>query len=86
MKLSEREVGKMFEKLDWLLSNVLLDTEETKPRTPKASEFMLMHVTEDNVVGFKHSMTRNYVYIYPGNKLYVPKNQTPFMRGFFDYE
>lgn len=77
------ERNKCFEKLDWLLSNMLLDTEHDDPRTPGAEEFMLMS-HENGVLAFKHIGTRNYLYIYPGNKLYVPKTKAPFMLGFFD--
>ena len=83
-ELTFKEKNKCFERLDWFLSQVMVQTEHGDPREASADEFMLMH-TEGNL-GFKHINTRNYVFILPNNRLYVPVTNNAFMRGFFDNE
>ena len=47
------------------------------------NDWMLMHVTEDGTVGFKHHDTRNYVFLRPDGTLVVPRTNQAFMRGEF---
>lgn len=60
-----------------------LPTEKGKPRVVKANEFMYMQMHLDGAFQFKHSDTRNYVFVKPTGKLEIPKGGS-FMLGFFD--
>jgi len=60
-----------------------LPTEKGKPRVVKANEFMYMQMHLDGAFQFKHSGTRNYVFVQPTGKLEIPTGGS-FMLGFFD--
>ena len=48
-----------------------------------ANEFELMGKDPKGTIQFKHSNTRNYVFIQNG-ELIVPRQNEAFLRGFFD--
>lgn len=60
-----------------------VDVDQDGYRSPKADEFMFMQIDEKGVVGFKHRLTRNYVFLSADGVLIVPKTVNAFMRGLF---
>lgn len=52
-------------------------------RIADVNEFMLMHVTKEGSIGFKHRGSRNYVFLFESGTLYVPVTEQPFMHGTF---
>lgn len=86
---TREEINTQFEALDKLLK-----ANPPEAQGAQADEFMLMHRTDDphghgTVVGFKHSDTRNYLFVlHPTGtdktpSLHVPKTEKMFMRGEF---
>lgn len=62
----------------------VLTTEPDGTKRPASiSDFMLMQRDRQGITGFKHSNTRNYVYLYQSGFLWVPKTDRMFMRGEF---
>jgi hypothetical protein len=59
------------------------DIDQDGYRSPKAGEFMFMQIDERGVAGFKHRLTRNYVFLSADGVLIVPKTANAFMRGQF---
>jgi hypothetical protein len=87
--MTMKERNELFETLESLLQEQKLPTSYGLPRLTHADEFMLMHVSDDGSVGFKHIASRNYVFLCPHvthekYDLYVPISNDPFMRGQFD--
>jgi len=82
-----------FEMLKYLLRHRKLKTAGLSGavRAVQHTEFMWMHeVQPEGIIGFKHSGTRNYVFLVPwtnraesGWTLHVPERTEPFMRGEF---
>jgi hypothetical protein len=70
-------------RLDNALTFCLLLDEQGRKRQHRAHEFMLMHVNADGTQAFKHSGSRNYIFLLPSGSLYVPVTQEAFMRGTF---
>jgi hypothetical protein len=70
-------------RLDNALTFCLLLDDLGRKRQHRASEFMLMHVEADGTQAFKHSSTRNYLFLLPSGALYVPVTREAFMRGTF---
>ena len=90
MTPQERDV--YFEILEKELAQMPLPTAHSGKRTAQAHEFMMMHCNEDNI-GFKHSFTRNYVFLERRKpsmlgsgewRLTVPLSRDAFLRGEFD--
>lgn len=84
------QVNGFFEVLNSKLRVKPLRTEKGSHRIAHAAEFMFMHIDAAGCVGFKHSHTRNYVFLIPdpdgkSYELYVPSDNKPFMLGTFDY-
>jgi hypothetical protein len=87
--MTAQERNSLFEALDTLLQEQKLPTSYGLSRLAHADEFMLMQVSDDGSVGFKHIASRNYVFLVPHSThekydLYVPISNEPFMRGQFD--
>ena len=92
------EVDARFAELAALLATQALPTFKQGPRYATADEFMPMHEKslpgEGRVTGFKHSDTRNYVFVMRAEthaapvtaeyRLHVPRTGEPFKRGTFD--
>jgi len=83
-ELSRNEIHSYFKKLEVALKDVLLGTSSGPSRSPSASEFMLMSITDENAVAFKHHFSRNYLFLLPNGELYVPVTNEAFNRGYFD--
>ena len=94
-EFTRNEIERLFVQVEASLARTTLPTEEGGRRSVPADEFMLMHVADGSVAGFKHKPTRNYVFLmladrkidgvnFAKNDLYVPMTNEPFMRGFFD--
>ena len=80
-----------FERLQNHLKKKPLSCQNGPDRIVDASEFMYMQADDfgsSTTVGFKHSDTRNYVYLLNyqswNELLFVPKTPDPWKRGFFD--
>ena len=73
-------------KLVAALSKTKLDTSSGQRRTVSPDEFMLMNPRPtDNGWEFKHTFTRNYIFIdSKTGKVVVQKTGKPFYRGMFD--
>lgn len=84
MPFTNTQVQALFDKLTEALKMKSLPTSKGTLRQAKASEFMLMHTDAQGRTGFKHSDTRNYLFLMPDGTLYVPQTKEPFMRGEFD--
>ena len=92
---TQDEINTAFEALDEQLKNFPLTREETGLKEKvSAGEFMLMQQgpcsgsdpSEGDWYGFKHRLTRNYVYVrVKDGRLWVPVNPAPhcFHRGTF---
>lgn len=81
------QIDDAFAKLQLALQFVRLarHDEHGKPveyRRAKAREFMLMEMSDERTA-FKHSDTRNYVFLMADGTLVVPHTQEAFMRGGF---
>lgn len=87
--MEQAVISQWFARLSQLLTNRKLPCENSPARVCSADEFMLMQVI-DGVGQFKHSDTRNYVFVLPSKEpnkayeLYVPVTTAPFNLGFFD--
>ena len=89
---SRAEIDRDFEVLDRLLKTTPLPIQAGGYRHAGANEFMWMHQTAEGIRGFKHRVTRNYIFMVPAFKgaenvfsLYVPlEPQKPFNQGWFD--
>jgi hypothetical protein len=91
MNPSTEEVGRQFERLVGVLEYRMLPTRNMryKKRIADASEFQLMWTDDDGrVAAFKHTATRNYVYVKKDidgdDYLKVPDDGSPFHEGVFD--
>jgi hypothetical protein len=88
--MTKEERNTLFECLETELQLQKLPTSYGLPRIAHADEFMIMHTTEEGIIGFKHICTRNYVFLIPSESqnreydLYVPVSKEYFMRGQFD--
>jgi len=90
--LDRKAADEWFEHLEVELAWVELKTSSGKMRKAKAEEFMLMsesRMGNKTVIGFKHSHTRNYLYLTMDGSgkcsIHVPSEGTPFHHGEFDY-
>jgi hypothetical protein len=87
---TEGQIEEYYCALNRALKGKYLLCEDGHTRIANADEFMLMHRDGlEGVIGFKHSYTRNYVFLVPvsdfmGFVLYVPHTDKPLMRGYFD--
>jgi hypothetical protein len=77
------DVEPQFERLQIALDKVQLEREEGKFTRATSDEFMLMQFGEDGEAQFKHRDSRNYVYLFPNGRLFIPKTEVPFNRGLF---
>jgi hypothetical protein len=88
--MTKEERHSLFQCLEAELQLQKLPTSYGLPRLAHSDEFMIMHTTEEGVIGFKHIGTRNYVFLLPSEsqnrkyELYVPVSRELFMRGQFD--
>jgi len=81
---NEHEAENLFAKLAVMLQVRPLYTESGITRFAAAGEFMLMGIGDKGEVQFKHSYTRNYVFLLENGELLVPMTRQAFMQGFFD--
>jgi hypothetical protein len=83
MPKNQAEVDAQFARLEVALANVPLKREAGHKEIAKADEFMLMQFGAQGEVQFKHRETRNYVFLFPSGRLFVPETTEPFTRGTF---
>lgn len=84
IEMDRQQIDHHFERLNEALKGCALPTEhEGERECVSAEEFMLMRITEDGCVRFKHIVTRNYIILLPDGYLAIPTGQ-PFALGFFD--
>lgn len=82
---SQQECRSLFELLGIALKPIKLDRGPGKPATEgKPDEFMLMQIGDKGEAQFKHCDSRNYVYLFQGGTLVIPKTESPFNRGTFE--
>lgn len=85
---TREQADALFSALDGLLAVHDLPTSDGSRRRVPADEFMLMHLEPGGRAGFKHRVTRNYVFLSPigGGEylLRVPQTRQAFQRGTFD--
>ncbi|MBX9570675.1 MAG: hypothetical protein K2X77_17415 [Candidatus Obscuribacterales bacterium] len=81
--MSNDELTAYFHALEQALTVVMLKTSSGTFRKASAAEFMYMGKNQD-CLAFKHSGSRNYIYLHHTGDLYVPQSDEPFHRGFFD--
>lgn|GEM_PF-4730780 len=90
INMTKTDRDSLFTELDSHLQKQKLPTSYGLHRLAHADEFMLMHISEDGTIGFKHICSRNYVFLVPKYRhegcyeLSVPISNEPFMRGQFD--
>lgn len=77
------EVKTQFERLQVALANVPLKRAAGFKQIVPVDEFMLMQIGDKGEAQFKHRDTRNYVYLFPTGRLFVPETSEPFNRGEF---
>ena len=78
---TEQEVDLRFNQLATALVGSPVRS-ESQCRACEAGDFMLMS-EKDGWFGFKHRLTRNYVFLREDGTLYVPRKDEYFMRGEF---
>lgn len=78
------QITAYFTALKQALAGAKLKTSSGAMREADVSEFMFMGVNQ-GCASFKHSDSRNYLYLLPTGELYVPESNEPFHRGTFDY-
>lgn len=83
--MKKDEIQICYQKLEAALQALPLPTSTPGfHRTAKAEEFMLMHEDEEKRLGFKHTHTRNYIFLLPEGEIFVPQTKEPFLQGEFD--
>jgi hypothetical protein len=83
---TEQDVEEAFGVLEAQLKKYKLETKSGRLRTADPDEFQLMDMT-DVYWRFKHSPTRNYLYVERNTKrhnIVVPNEGKPFFMGYFD--
>ena len=84
MQITNKQAESLFDKLAMALKKEKLPTRKGEMRQAEPGEFMLMNVTPSGVAQFKHSDTRNYVFLKADGSLEVPRTKEPFFQGEFD--
>ena len=83
--LKPEEIEYHFAGLKYKLATQKLPCSDGTTRYADADEFMLMHISEEGMIGFKHHDTRNYVFLSKDHqRLIVPQTSEAFMRGHFE--
>ena len=83
-RLSRKEIDNHFNRLDKTLRVIEVNTKKGPTRKASASEFMLMEMLEEGVVSFKHSISRQYLFLLPTGEIHIPTTKNPHLQGFFD--
>jgi len=87
-RMNQRVAALAFESLSQALGCVGLPTTTGVYRSASSDEFMYMDSRPwrgEAVYAFKHSFTRNYLFVFVGTKsLSIPDEDKPFRRGTFD--
>ena len=83
MPTTRQKVDESFEELIPLLASTQLRTYTGRYRYASVDEFMFMGIDKKGRKQFKHSFTRNYVFVEDG-RLIVPRTGQPFLLGFFE--
>ena len=81
--ITQVEVDEHFKDFAALLESHQVDGGDGAHRFADAGEFMLMQVTPEGYVHFKHRDSRNYIFMdVSGTQLHIPRGR-PFCQGVF---
>jgi len=83
---TQEEINEAFNTLKKGLEKTKLPSKELGPpdRFANISEFMLMeYIPEVKRYGFKHRLSRNYIFVYKDGTVNIPSRDEPWMKGGF---